>query len=280
MNVYRNSILHNAKNGAFLAKCLAIFLSFKKDKHTIYEKDEVFFDLDLSEVIDSSLYYSGTFEPKMELIINKYLKPGMQAIDIGANIGYHTFRMAKLVKPTGWVFAIEPTTWAFERLIHNASLNSELTNIKFIKVGLAENDLGGTKINFQSSYQLNGKKEKNEELIELKKLDTLASELKLTHLDFIKLDVDGYESKIIKGGINVLQKFKPKLLFEFTPSEIINMGDQPSILIGLLQSIGYQLFDENQKEIKEFNVFYENYPPGFSIMILALPKTKETKETL
>jgi FkbM family methyltransferase len=48
----------------------------------------------------------------------------MTAVDIGANFGYHTFRMARAVGSEGKVIAMEPTGWAFSKLQRNMALNS------------------------------------------------------------------------------------------------------------------------------------------------------------
>ena len=88
-------------------------------------------------------------------------------VDIGANIGYHTFRMASLVQPGGFIYAIEPTSTAYTNLLRNAGLNSHLTNIEFIKIGLSNDDIGEQEIAFQSSYRLNGQSEVKSEQIRL-----------------------------------------------------------------------------------------------------------------
>jgi hypothetical protein len=95
MRIYRASPLY-PQYGPMLAKLLA---SVMRDKSTgiIREIDGVRFELDLREMIDASLFYSGTWEAEAERTITGALKPGMIAFDIGANIGYHTFRMAKAV---------------------------------------------------------------------------------------------------------------------------------------------------------------------------------------
>jgi len=269
MDVYRNSPLHNAFIGAILAKGMGLFTIFKKKK-VIHEINNIKFELDLREVIDSSLYYSGTFEPKIEQIIQKYLKPGMNVMDIGANIGYHTFRMASLVQPDGIVYAIEPTSTAYTKLLRNADLNPHISNAEFINVGLTKDDVGEQEIAFQSSYKLSGRNEIKTEKIRLVKLDTLIREKKLEHLEFIKLDVDGFEGKVLMGALETLQRFTPSLIMEITPSEMIKRGDDPSHLIGYLNSLNYKFFDENHKVIDDLKNHCLHLPDKFSIMVLAI----------
>lgn len=270
MDIYRNSPLHNAFIGAWLAKALFLFTVFK-DKKVIYEINGIKFELDLREVIDSSLYYSGSFEPKIENLINKFLKPGMYVVDIGANIGYHTFRMASLVKPSGVVYAIEPTSTAYAKLLRNAALNPHIINVEFIKVGLANDDLGEQKIAFQSSYRLSGQNEVINEQVKLLKLDSLIKERSIERLDFIKLDVDGFEAKVILGAMETFRRFSPILIMEVTPSEIVKNGDSPSEIIQFLKSMDYSFFNEDGMLILNLEKETSKLPPGFSTMVLAVP---------
>src|SRR6266478_5478412 len=117
MRVYRASPLY-PRLGRTLGKMLGV-VTRNAVKIVIREIDGATFELDLREVIDASLFYSGTFEVEAERTITAALKPGMTAVDIGANFGYHTFRMAKAVGNDGRVIAIEPTEWAFGKLQRN-----------------------------------------------------------------------------------------------------------------------------------------------------------------
>ena len=270
MNIYRNSPFHNAFIGAILAKVLDFFTAYKK-KQVVYEINGIKFELDLREVIDLSLYYSGTFEPKIENLIKKNLKPGMNVVDIGANIGYHTFRMASLVQPSGFVYAIEPTSTAYTKLLRNAGLNPHIPNIEFIKIGLSKDDVGEQEIAFQSSYRLNGQSEVKSEQIRLMKLDSLVKERKIEHLDFIKLDVDGFEGKVLMGAMETFRRFTPALIVEITPSEIIKNGDNPSEIIRFLEGLDYSFFNENGVLIPDLEKESAQLPIGFSVMVLAVP---------
>ena len=102
MRLYRASPFY-PKFGPMLGKLLGL-VTRDAGKPVIREIDGVRFELDLREMIDASLFYSGTYEIEAERTITAVLKPGMTAIDIGANIGYHTFRIAKAVGESGRVF--------------------------------------------------------------------------------------------------------------------------------------------------------------------------------
>ena len=80
-----------------LSKLYEIYKLHNRNKIVMAEIDGIKYQLDLNELIDSSIYYEGCFEPMTTAVINKYVREGMTVLDIGANIGCHTLRFAKLV---------------------------------------------------------------------------------------------------------------------------------------------------------------------------------------
>jgi FkbM family methyltransferase len=268
MRLYRASFLY-PWGGKALAKVLSLVTRARTS--ALVQVNGIHFDLDLREVIDSSLYYSGSFEPKAEKTIASVVRPGSVAIDIGANIGYHTFTLAKLVGPSGVVVAIEPTTYAFNKLQRNLSLNS-FPNVRLVKVGLSDRDLGEIQTQFQSSYRLDGHDEIHTETIRVIPLDVLVAEQGLSRVDFIKMDVDGHEAKVFAGARELLIRFRPTIFFEFGPQGVRNNGDDPEALLHLLWALGYHLSTEGGRPTPDLASVLASIPPGPGhINLLATP---------
>ena len=80
--------------------------------------------LDLDEGIDFSIFLLGSFEPDAVRCFEKRIKPGDVVLDICANIGAHTLRLARLVGSSGRVLAFEPTIYAYAKLRSNLELKS------------------------------------------------------------------------------------------------------------------------------------------------------------
>jgi hypothetical protein len=93
------------------------------------------FSLDLSDYLQRHMY-AGSFERVESAVVRKKLRPGMTFVDVGANVGYYTALAARLVGPTGAVFAFEPSDYAFPRLSTMIDTNG-LTWVRAIKYGLA-----------------------------------------------------------------------------------------------------------------------------------------------
>jgi FkbM family methyltransferase len=233
----------------------------------------VHFDLDLREVIDASLYYMGSFAPEAEKHFPRYVSRGSVVLDVGANIGCYTFTFAKLVGPTGLVVAIEPTDRAFAKLQRNMALNS-FTNIRCLQAGLSDRDVGDVGVTFQSSFPLDGKPSSSMQSVRLVSLDTLVSELSLSRVDFIKIDVDGYEAKVFAGARRVLERYRPYLFFELNPQWVRNNGDDPASILELVFGYGYSLRDESGHTLPDVSsvLHHAGRPGRTGVNLLGIPR--------
>lgn len=270
---YRSSRFHNAKNGRRLAKLMAVAVAFTRNPTRIKTINGITYELDLREVIDSSLYFTSTYEVKIDRLFEKYVKPGSTVIDIGANIGLHTLRSALLAGEKGKVIAIEPSTWAIKKLRRNLELNPELSKIIEIRHNaLGENAEKSISLGFQSSYRLNGKNEIYSEVVDVLTLDSIAEQNSLQSVDFIKIDVDGHELHILRGAKNMLSISKPVLVVEFTPSYSASYLDELTTIEQHLQSLGYSAFSDDELPIPSLTQHLKLLPVGHSAMILIIAK--------
>jgi FkbM family methyltransferase len=247
MKVYRRSPLY-PRAGQMLAKVLAKMPG--QPETAVRTINGVTYELELSDAIGASLYYSGTFEARTERLIEACLSPGMVALDIGANFGYHTFRIAQGVGPTGRVVAIEPMTEAWKRLTANARRNN-FPQITYVQAGLSDTDQGLTTVAFKSHYDTDGTDHTDPERVRITTLDALVDEMGLPRVDFVKLDVDGYEGKVFRGAKATLERWHPDVLFEISPGMMTEQGDRATDLLDLLDDLGYQLLDEEGQPVND-----------------------------
>ncbi len=241
MRLYRRSPLHPTA-GAMLARLLAQ-VAARLPSPQVRVVGGMRWELHLDEVIDASLFFSGSFEPRAERAITGHVGVGMTAIDVGANVGYHCLRMARQVGPSGRVIAVEPAPRAITRLRRNLALN-DLRNVTVVDAALGDQDVQRAGLRLQSSYPLAGRGRPEPLLARVVRLDALVQELGLTQVDFVKIDVDGGEAKVLRGARETLRHFRPPLFFEITPSALEASGESMESLFAGLLELGYSISDE------------------------------------
>ncbi len=175
----------------------------------------------------------------------------MTVFDIGADIGYYSLLLAKLVGPTGLVFSFEPIPKAKWYLDKNIEMNG-LDNVRsfdfalFDEPGVAclEAPLTLSKINL-SKKKLSGK----DIQVEMKVFDEWKAKGELNRVDLVKLDVEGAELNVLRGMKATLQNQKPAILVEVHSQELKSFGFSPSDLIEFLSEFGYQIDPVDKLEI-------------------------------
>jgi FkbM family methyltransferase len=233
--------------------------------------------LDLNEGIDFSIYLIGGFEPRTLRLYQKIIQPGYTVLDIGANVGSHTLPLAKLVGNNGRVVAFEPTTFAYRKLIVNIALNPELSpRIIPMQAMLVADSRARLAPGLFSSWPLESSSDLHEEhkgrLMDtsgasVETLDDAVDRLNLSRIDFLKIDVDGYEYPVLKGGLQTLKIHKPSIIMEFAPYliKLEEFYDMVELLVGL----GYQFRNANSlRQLPgDAHALKNLIPPGASLNI-------------
>ncbi|MDP3900892.1 MAG: FkbM family methyltransferase [bacterium] len=168
--------------------------------------------------ISRELLYAGIREARATGFLQTLLSPGEVCLDIGSNIGYYALLEARLVGERGKVFCIEPSISNIEVLQKNIEANG-YDNIETLRAAAgAENTKG--KINLsQSSNRHSFLKADLDFSGETEEVDIVTVDSFLVGKSsptFIRMDVEGYETEIIRGMKETLAAGKPlKLFIEF-----------------------------------------------------------------
>ena len=198
------------------------------------------------KVIASALAFGGMYEPLHTHIARRSLRPGDVALDLGANIGYFTLLFAKLVGPMGAVYAFEPAPDTFDVLSQNVAENG-YKNVTLVRkavsnvAGLARLALvdGNPGLNHLAAGRVRTRTAE----IETVRLDDHFARYE-GRIDFIKMDVEGAESFALEGMRSLLDRHpRVKLLTEFIPAYVRNVGGDPEQYLRLLLDRGFDLFE-------------------------------------
>jgi len=168
-------------------------------------------------------------------------------IDVGANTG--SFAMLPLLHPGATVHAFEPNPLAFQLLQSNLTANGLEDAVQLYQMAVADRDGDSTllipvnAIHAAFSCLADGTPRRNEllwreEPVKVCKLDSLP----IKRVDFIKIDTEGAELLVLRGGERLIRSSLPKILLEFTPLNTRQFGYEPEALIELLKSWGYTSF--------------------------------------
>jgi FkbM family methyltransferase len=167
---------------------------------------------DISGVGEDDPYFSAitdTFEPEFTRICNDFVCDDYVCVDIGANIGIKTLLLAQYV-PNGRVIAIEAAPTVASLLNLNIDRGG-MKNITIVETAVGDTD-GMTRFADQSAY---GHISSSGVEVPVQRLSSLVAAQNLERLDFVKIDVEGYEFPILRNSIELLNHHQSIVLFEF-----------------------------------------------------------------
>jgi FkbM family methyltransferase len=159
------------------------------------------------------------------------------AFDVGANFGYYTCLLAGLCRQ---VHAFEPVPWLADRMEGNVDLNG-FRNVTINRAALSEAE-GTVPLNLPDRSDANWgtsslvhQSGRNHEQIKVP-ATTLDSYCRQNNLrvDFIKLDVEGAEHFVLRGGLETLRRWKPRMVIE-------NNRESFDEIRGVLHSLNYEI---------------------------------------
>lgn len=177
--------------------------------------------VDTSDVgLSTFLLLDGYWEMWTTEAMLRFIRPGMTAVDIGANLGYFTMVMADLVGPSGRVVAFEPNPRMAERTRRSAHVNGFAPYTQLHEVALS--DEPGDTVMFvpptepKNAHFSQPSGREGEIRVRVQRADAFEA---LRDADFIKIDTEGAEDAVWRGMAALLRRNRPLTVFmEFTPA--------------------------------------------------------------
>lgn len=150
-----------------------------------------------------------------------WLKPGMNVIDIGANLGVYSLPIARLVGPDGHVFSYEPASET-GRLLKISKKKNRANNLHVIAAALSDGEREGHLV-LGTSSELNTLDGSGPgETVRITSLDAEEAARGWGPIDFLKIDAEGEEERILAGAKSFLAHQSPLVMFE------VKAGDKPN----------------------------------------------------
>jgi FkbM family methyltransferase len=186
-------------------------------------------------------HYSRNLARIAKLIETTYSK--FDIVDVGANIGdtIALIRSAGVDQP---IYCVEGEPTYYQLLGENAA---QFKNVHLIDCFVGEVS-GPANFSINSSEGTAKLDTSNPLAVELKTLDEIVQREKIDQLKLLKIDTDGFDLKVIRGGWQTISKQRPVIFFEYDAILLKEQGDD-----------GLKIFDELAAQGYDTSLFYDNY---------------------
>lgn len=205
---------------------------------------------------------NGSFEPETEDIFRTNLSPGGTFLDIGANEGYFSALAGSLVGPNGVVIAVEPQ----DRLKDIIEINLRLNSVERYRI--YANAFGGddgaegiihlwpTQNTGASSIVRPYRFNRGIQKFRFISLDRILRECEIENIDFVKVDVEGFEAEVVHHMVPHLRAGRIKLLFlDYHGSILKRAGIDPLITHHEILHCGYSLVSGDAKRLDSYHLY-------------------------
>jgi FkbM family methyltransferase len=209
----------------------------------------------------SELIRYGDFERAERTFVERFLKPDDVFVDVGANIGLYSVLAAGLVGRGGRVISFEPCRRTYSRLVENIRRNG-FQNVSCVNAALS--DSSGAALLYAATQEMDAWNT----LATPPSTDAVVPERIVTltwddyckehglegRVSLMKIDVEGWETSVLKGASRVLSSpSAPVLQVEFCEENAQSANASCGVLFRALIELGYELYeyrvDENRMHL-------------------------------
>ncbi len=195
--------------------------------------------VDLGDWTSIVMIRLGAWEPHLLGLVRALVRPGATVLDIGAHVGAWTMLFASLVGPTGSVIACEPSPASAARL--RAMTDARVRVIETAigdRVGRATlfGD-GDSMLRSLVPEALGGPSSTSE--VAITTMDSLGVE----RADLIKIDTEGFELRVLRGGQTLLARCDPTLVIELHATALRALDEDTTDVFAWLRGEGFCVFD-------------------------------------
>lgn len=237
------SIINGSK---FSKKLIAGNQLYPKGSFRNCTRNNINYRVDISDYMEHAIYFGisdgGDFDRR---VLYSLIKEDFVCFDVGANIGETTFNFSRLA-PRGMIYSFEPVPFLFERLKTNFNLN-HFHNISLQKLAVSDKkeelffEIPDNKNS--AGISLNKEKSSKSDVVYSITIDEFVRQHNIPTVDFIKIDVEGFENFVINGGVSTLIKFHPILFIEIDNKNLNkNETSEKQLLTQLQDKLGYVLY--------------------------------------
>lgn len=215
--------------------------------------DRLRFCLDLHEYVQARIYCFDYYERDSVAAFRAQVGPGDVVVDVGANIGQYSLLAARLVGSGGRVIAFEADPGIVDRLRRHVAINRLSVDVTACALG----DANATRDFYPSAWAGNQgqgsllpaeparQRIRKREALRVKvcRLDDVMAQKGVFRIDFLKIDVEGYEMHVLRGAQHMLEAGRiGAIMVELSPTNLAQAGESPASIRDCLTAYGYRPF--------------------------------------
>lgn len=185
----------------------------------------------------------ATAEPSFSGYFSEHAKKSAVIFDIGAAVGTYTMFAAKL-NPSAQVIAFEPEPNNHKALLRNISVN-HIDNVSVLNIALGDQNDAISFVGESAgiagigTHRLSNSNNPDAETVQVKIADELVAAKKIPPPAMMKIDVEGFEVRALRGLQNTIEQFRPVILIEIHPKLIADLGDSKQEIDDLFDRLNY-----------------------------------------
>lgn len=192
----------------------------------------------------------GVYEKEEIAFFQRHFRPGMTFVDVGANVGLYSGMALATSGFSGTVLCVEPDADSRGFLKQTLEANGLGGRGRVVVCPVAASDRAES-VPFYRNPENHGDNRLYSEAmlqpagtVETETLDTLCAKNGIAAIDFLKIDVQGAEGRVLAGARKILQASPNVVLMtEFWPYGLTRCGSDPEVYLKTLESLGFSLGD-------------------------------------
>jgi FkbM family methyltransferase len=194
--------------------------------------------------VSAVIRHERGWEAHVSDVLKDRLQPGSTFVDVGANVGYHTFLAASIVGPNGSVIAVEAGSENC-RLLQLSKVENEAENVLILPFAL-DRESGVRYLSSHVGTNAGLIPDPREHLLDGRGTPVFATtldEIAPSKIDVMKIDVEGAEFRVLEGGRKSVERDKPLIVMEFSCEMAQRTsGVEPGTALQDILDLGYRLF--------------------------------------
>jgi FkbM family methyltransferase len=227
----------------------------------------------------------GVFEKDVQAAMECILKPGMNCLDLGANFGFYSIRMAAVAgKGGGKVYAFEPDSFNYALLLRNCVENGLTETVICQQVACGDRDgevnlyAHPNQSNFGGVHARRAGERPDGPQIgsaPLRRVDGLIPDSLPIHV--IKMDVEGYEPFALRGLTETVERWHPVIICEFSTSALSGLENtSPQGFLDDLHAYGYAVYEASAFATGDRTPFVYNGGSAYANLVCVPGETKNS----